>query len=330
MKARTSCIYSDSGEGKSTQCYFMVKWVYKTFGKRTRWISFDGKYDQITLGQPDLGGKSLIEAGMVELFDATKAKSALADPRMLIDGYWPIKAKVKATGQEVNYLGSIDKCETKDWDNIGLYVIDDLTSLCDNWLAHISDQDVVGFKPSWIYTEEQYTFRGLQDAHYGIVQKELIRIIKQGFNTLPVNYVMYTAKVEKGTENYRRRKVRRNDPDAPPEPNITTMYGPKVAGQALTSFLPGWFADCFHIGRVPIDPAKYKEAFGVDGEEVRVAYYDRHEHRDTGIPFICRADLLPEQVPKLREKFKGGRITLGFTRGIDKFYEFIRELEGKA
>ena len=323
MKARSAMLYADSGEGKSTQGYFMAKWVWTTFGQRTRWISFDGKYDQLLLPQKELEGKSLVDAGVVELWDAANMKTALADVRRFSDGYWP--RHNNKTGEP--YFRSDKHCETKDWDKIGLYVIDDLSSLCEAWLVHISDQDVVGFKPSWVYTEEDYTYRGVQDAHYGIVQKELTRIVKQGFNQLPVRYVMYMAKVEKGTENYRRKKQKRNDPDANPEPNVTTMYGPKAAGQALTSFMPGWFADCFHLARVTIDPEKFRKAYGFDGTEVRVAYFDKHEHEQTTVPFMARVDILPEDIPKLREKWKAGCIPLGTDRGIDKFYEWVREVE---
>lgn len=322
-EARKICIYSDSGEGKTTQGYFMVKWLWNTFQLKTRWISFDGKYDQLTLPQKEYEGKSLINAGIVELYDASKMETALADVRRLSEGYWPVPYKDKSKGL---YFRSDANCETKDWSKIGLYVIDDISSLSDSWLVHISDQDVVGFKPSWKYTEEEYTYRGLEDGHYGIVQKELTRVLKQGFHTLPVKYVMSMAKVEKGTENYRRKRQKRNDPSAVAEPNVTTMYGPKAAGQALTCFLPGWFSDCFHIGRLEIDPKVYEKAYGVEGNEIRVAYYDSHKHDDTGVPYVCRVDILPEDVPKLREKFKGGFIPLSFTRGIDKFYQFVLEL----
>ena len=328
MKARTLCIYSDSGEGKSTQGYFLAKWIWKTFGLRTRWISFDGKYDQLLLGQPELDGKSLIDAGVVELWDAANMKTALADVRRFSEGYWPRWNKANGGSW---YFRSDPNCETKDWDKIGMVVIDDISSLCESWLVHISDQpgQVGTAKHAWVYDEDEYTIRGVNDSHYGLVQKELTRIVKQGFNQLPVKYVMYMAKVEKGTENYRRKKVKRNDPDANPEPNVTTMYGPKAAGQALTSFMPGWFADCFHIGRVPYDPEKYLKHFGVEGNEVRVAYYDTHLHEQTDVPFMCRVDIRPEDVPKLRSKWKGGAIPLGFDRGLDKFYDFVIELGGK-
>ena len=131
VKARTCMVYSDSGEGKSTQGYFLAKWVWKTFQLRTRWISFDGKYDQLLLGQPEFEGKSLIEAGVVEVWDAAKMRSALADVRRLSEGYWP---RWNNKTQDW-YFRSDQNCETKDWDKIGLIVVDDLSSLCETWLV---------------------------------------------------------------------------------------------------------------------------------------------------------------------------------------------------
>lgn len=319
-KARTACIYADSGDGKSTQLYFMALWLWNNFKLKSRLISYDGKYQQF---EANRGDGSLIERGIVEVFDALRSDSgeALADTRKLSDGYWP--RKTKGGGQ---YFKSDANCKV-DWEKegIGAYFIDDISSLSDLWLAHVADQQA-GFKSAWSYEEGGYTISGSQDGHYGIVQKELTKCWKgtgksQGFHNLPVRYVITTAKVEKGVENYRRKRVKRNDPNAPAEANITTLYGPKAAGQALTPFMPGWFADCFHLGRVMV-----KQGEG-EAKEIRAAYYDTHLHEQTDVPFICRVDILPENVEKLREKFKHGFIPLGLNRGIDKFYEWVLEME---
>lgn len=321
-KARTVMLYADPGDGKSTQLYFLATWIWKTFGLKSRLISYDGKYQQFEARRN--GEPSLIEAGIVEVFDALQSPSgeALADTRRLSEGYWP--RKTKGGGQ---YFKSDEKCLT-DWANakIGAYFIDDISSLSDIWIAHVADQQA-GFKSSWLYEEGGYDYSGTQDGHYGMVQKELTKTWKgtgrsHGFHNLPVRYVITTAKVEKGVENYRRKRVKRNDPNAPAEPNVTTLYGPKAAGQALTSFLPSWFCDCWHIGRVMAKVAG-SEAM----QEVRVAYYDTHLHEQTDVPFIARVDILPENVEKMREKFKHGFVPLGLNRGLDKWYEWVLEME---
>jgi hypothetical protein len=316
---RTVCIYGDPDAAKSTQFYFIAKWLMEKYQLKSRYISFDGKYENLKLGSP-----SLIDAGIVDVQDFSKSKTALSDVRKLSEGYWP--RKDKKTGERL--LKATDQFMTNWGDaRIGAYFIDHLSALSDLWLVHISDQNAefgdsraVGFKPAWRYEEEGYSYSGLQDGHYGMIQKELMRVVKQGFNTLPVKYVFYAAHVEKGTENYRRKRAKRNDPNAPAEINVTTMYGPKVAGQALTSFLPGWFADCFHLTN---------ETVRLKGAEtdsiIKVAYYETHEHSETTVPYKCRVDLLPEQIPMLREKFPGGFIPLGFTKGLDKFYNWVAE-----
>jgi hypothetical protein len=64
---------------------------------------------------------------------------------------------------------------------------------------------------------------------------------------------------------------------------------------------------------------------------VRVAYYDRHEHEQTTVPFMCRVDILPEDIPLLHKKWPGGCIPLtgpnGEPVGINKFYEWVLEVE---
>lgn len=303
-KARTSCLYGNGGAGKTTQLYFVAKWLWETKGIRSRLISFDGKYEQFTLGSP-----SLVEKGAVELIDVSNAGTALATVKRLAEGYWPRWNK-KTSSQ---YFAPDKNCETKDWEKIGAYLVDGLTPWGDLWLAHASDK-AVGFKAAWNYQEEEYTFNGSQDGHYGMVQREIKKTVKQGFNQLPVKYVMYTALVEKGIENYRRKRGKRGDANQG-EQNVTTLYGPAVAGQALTPFVPSWFCDCFHIDTVELD----------DGRKIKGAYYDEHLDETTDVKYLARVDILPEDVERMREKYKGGFIPLGLKRGIDKFYEWVEE-----
>lgn len=312
-KARTACLYGNGGAGKTTQLYFMAKWLWEKYQLRSRLISFDGKYEQFQLGSP-----SLIESGAVELIDVSSCPTALATVKRLAEGYWPRTTKTGA-----QYFKPDKNCETKDWEKVGAYLIDGLTAWGDLWLVHASDQ-AIGFKASWEYQEDEYTFHGSQDGHYNVVQRELLKTVKQGFNQLPVRYVMFTALVEKGIENYRRKRVKRGDPNAPAEPNITTLYGPKVAGQALTPFVPSWFCDTFHVDDVEIE---LKEG---GTKKIKAAYYETHLHETTDVPFLARVDILPEDVERMREKFKGGFIPLGFRSGINKFYDWIESTEKRG
>lgn len=333
MKARTSCLYAESGVGKTTQLYFMALWVWFTFGLKTRLISYDGKYDQFQLPNPRLEGKSLISSGIVQLFDANVSPTGqmLADTRKLSEGYWPRRTK-----DGKMYFVPDENCMT-DWDKekIGLYAIDGISALSDIWLVYSGDNEI-GYKSGIkSYEEGGYEWKGTQDGHYRIVQNELVRCFKglgqkQGYHNLPVRYVMTTALVERGVENFIRKRTRRVKAGEEvsfqefAQQNMVTLYGPKAAGQALTSQMPGWFSDCMHLDRVLANIKGREEPVAI-----RVAYYEDHEHLSTGMPYKCRIDLLPEDVPKLRERFKGGFIPLEYTRGIDKFYEFILGEKGK-
>ena len=312
---RTSCLYGNSGDSKTTQLYFVAKWLWETLQLRSRVISYDGKFDQFTLGKP-----SLRDQGAVQILNMVNSKNALSQTRMLSEGYWPIKTKEGGV-----YFKADKNCQTIEKDNIGAYLIDGISGLCDGWLVHISDQSPgmgKALTPSFSFEEGGYNFNGTQDSYYGLVQKELMRVIKQNFNTLPVQYVMYTALVEKGVEGFKRRRVPRGGEQDGMALNQTTLYGPKAAGQALTSYLPGWFSDCFHISRMT---ANVKDG---GKQEIRVAWYETHEDFNTEVPYLARVDILPENIVQLREKFKGGFIPLGLKSGVDKFYRFIEEVNG--
>ena len=318
MKARTACIYAESGLGKSTQLYFMALWLWFNFKLKTHLISYDGKYASFQLPNPRLGGESLISAKIVRLFDATISPTGqmFADSRKLSEGYWP-----RYTKEGDMYFKAEEKCRL-DFSDIGMYAIDGLSSYEDRILSHAVSTES-GFKASYAVEEDGYEIKGGQDGHYGIAQKEAQDVWKgkgtrSGYHNLPVKYVITTALVEKGTENFRRKRAKRNDPNAPAELNVTTMYGPKAAGQALTPFLPGWFDDCFHLDRVGVKvPGKDEPVI------IRAAYYEDHLHEQTDVPYKCRVDILPEEVGNLRKKFPHGFVPLELTKGIDKFYEFV-------
>lgn len=316
MKARTVCLYGDSGEGKSTQLYFLCTWLWETYKLKSRLISYDGKYQQFQL---KLNGKpSLEEQGAVDIMDCSALEFPLAATRMLSEGYW--KKFDKKGGKWVFLNDPRFMTMPQEWEGIGAYMIEGISPLCDIWLAHIADLGVGkgqgGMSVPWSYEQEGYKISGNSDTHYGVIQKELTKVYKQGFHNFPCRFVISTALVEKGIESYRRKKVPRGQ-EAPVDLNATTLYGPKAAGQALTPFIPGWFADVFHLDRVET------EKYG----EIRVAYYKKHPHPTTDVNYLCRVDVLPEHVVQLEEKWKGGFIPLTGDKkqptGIQKFYQFL-------
>lgn len=298
MAKRTGIFYGESGDTKTHQLFSFARWYVKNYKKKCRLITSDGG------GFGPFDDSGMIDRGECQAFDISYRKEALADIRRLSEGYWPRKGK----RGPMSIFTSDLKCAPQEntWDEVGCYLVDGITSICRLWLNHISDQSGgVGFKEAWNYSEGGYEYNGLQQGHYGLVQKELYRIMVHGFKALPVDFVFYTALVEQGED----RKGK-------------TVYGPKAAGSAITAEIPSWVQDCLHLEQIQ---------FKKDGNVIKqkVAHFVKHRDKETGIDYEAKVRVMAEYIPRLMRLYPKGYIKLGLNEGeaIDKFYSDVFNLK---
>lgn len=303
MKPRSIIIYGDSKSTKTTQCYFLAKWIYEQTGKQVRMIGANAS------DSAPFEDSGMLERGVVDFFDISNRTMALADIRRLSEGYFPRDVKEGEKGNK-KYFKTDDACKTSDkqWEKIGGYIVEGTTGIASLLLNHIRNQEEgVGFKHSFKYEEEGYTIGGLQEGHYGLVQQEMYKCIVQGFACLPIKYLIFTGLVAKG-EDKRTRE---------------TVYGPKAAGQAQTFEIPSWFGDCWHLDTVIED----KEINGqLTKVERKVAWFTRHLDSETGVPYLAGIRCLPEIFPKILEAYPKGYVPLGFKGGLDRFYSKLEQI----
>lgn len=301
MKPRSVMMYGSSGSTKTSQCYHLVKWILgkeENQGKHFRMIHSDGG------GYAPFQDSGMIEDGRVRVFDMSNRKHALSDYRKLSGGYWPKIMLNTKTQERVEYFQKDEKCETKDWGKVAGYIIEGLASTGEALKTHISNQNEgVGFKESWKYEEDGETLIGLQQGHYGMIQKEVYERHMKGFNTLPVQWLIVTSLLGKGTD--RKQGI--------------DVYGPQLVGDASTPNVPGWFMDCLHL-----DIASWKEG-EKEYNNKAVAWFTRHQD-SMGNPFLCKARCLPELYPELIKRFPMGFVPLGFKQGIEKYFIALEEL----
>lgn len=308
-------LYGASGMTKTTQLYFMAKWLLSLNpGKILRMILSDAG------GIAPFLDSGMIERGEVEIMDFSNRKNPFADYRRLSEGYWPrweLDGKIYATYQPNSnvYFTGQDICRTKpeEWPNIIGYLNDGMSALGNVLINHCSTVvGEVGFKKAWEYEEDGYTITGLQMGHYGMVQKEFYDRHNRGFNSLPVQWLIYTALVGKGDDKMQKEAV----------------YGPQLVGNASTPSVPTWFMDCFHLSKekyvdvvTPLTPnAKGKEV------EKIVAWFQQHVDANTGISYLAKCRVMPEKVPDLMKYFPYGFVPMGYKQGIDLYYKVLEKL----
>jgi hypothetical protein len=295
IKPRSVMLYGVSGSTKTSQVYHMAKWILKNNpGKKIRMIASDGG------GWAPFQDSGMVERGEVEIFDFSYREYALSDWRKLNQGYWP-----RETASGAEYFKKDNNCKVtpEEWSGIAGVIIEGLASSGEALKTHCSNQtEGVGFKESWRYEEEGETIVGLQMGHYDLIQKELYSGHMKGFNNMPVPWLIYTSLLGKGTD----------------KKNGETVFGPQVVGNAATPQAPAWFMDCLHL-----DKQTYENKSG-ERVEGMVAWFERHE--DSVGPYLCKARVMPESYPKLKEYFPHGFVPLGFKRGIVDYFLVLDKL----
>lgn len=293
----------DSGATKTTQLFFLAKYYHSLNPtKKIRLIIAGG-------GEIEpFETSGMIDEGIVDAIDISFSTTFLATSRRIGEGYWPLE-------------GDRNECQIKDDDkyktdfgkeNIGMYLLDGLSGLSSNFLSHLSNQENgAGFKESWRYEEDGISIIGLQMGHYGIVQKEVHKFITRGIKRLPVDLIGVSALIDKGEDKKRN-----------------TIYGPKIAGSALTEEIPSWFGDNFYLDNEIVE----KE---VKGEKIqvkkKVAWFKDHLDGDSGIKCLAKIRLLSELVPEFNQSFPRGFCELSYKKGIISLLEerdrIIREFK---
>lgn len=293
MEPSTALIYGDSGIGKTANLQMIADYLLSLYpGTKGRLITADGG------GSTPFTQTGLVQSGKVELLNIAASDLAYAEISALSDGKWPIDGK---TGCKSWFTRA---ASLKD---VSFYMIEGLESFGHLLLNHMAHQTSgrAGFKLSWQFSEdidgESYAVGGLDQGHYGIVQKELLRIHTKGFSQLPVQWVIWTSKVARGEEDRTRE----------------TIYGPAVVGKALTSTVSGSFGDCLHMDTVTIE-----------NKEQRVAWFTKHLDKISGSAYVAKSRIALAATPYLWKLWPNGYVPLFYDKGLEQYFKFITRIPG--
>ena len=300
-KARSCLFYGTSGSGKTTELARIAKLMWHKYKLRSRLICSDGggwsAFEDYGLIDPD--NPTCSETFPTQAFDITNRGEMLADVRRLGDGYWP-----RLTKDGDLYFATDAACMT-DWKRPNVpqvYLGDSLTGMADSLLDHIMHApNKVGFKPSWEYDEGGYHFQGLQDGHWLVIQNEIFSNIVKRFHQLPIKWDCWSALAGVGGGGEKKAWEEKK-------------FGPSVAGQALTTKIPAWFGDSFHLEQILIQSTDGKQT------QKRVAWFTEHSDPTTGLKYQAKGRMIPELTPTLLESFPNGFIELTYDKGIEQWF----------
>jgi hypothetical protein len=125
-------------------------------------------------------------------------------------------------------------------------------------------------------------------SSYGVAQRRLKDAVEKS-RLLPVEYVIWTAHKDRGTDDMKRVPV----------------FGPKLAGHAATDDAPRWFGQCFPVTNYPVKG-------GIEKRIYVASYYE---------------DWNP--IVKDVEHLANSRVPPHVLKGMPQFYVFDAERKGQ-
>lgn len=316
--ARSGTIYGSSGSFKTSQIKRLARYIAERTGKTTKLLSMDG------------GGwepcRPEVEAGMIEPYKVEANVLPLILLRKMSQGYWP-EDPDETDPASINLVPI-------DWAKTGAIAVEGWTSISQATMRYLPDKGIsvggedrnkLGSNMSFalpVHVERQVvqeTFGSNTRGDFGFTQNFLYSLVTN-FNSLPCEYVLYTA-LESKTEDDDR----------------STVYGPAIAGKKATSQCGAWVGDLIHAQdyqvprtvQVP-NPLPGGEPISQTVFDVTVRYfYKKHPDPATGILFPAKPRVTPEAMAQLEERFPGGFFEPRADGG-EGFDEYLRVVDRLA
>jgi hypothetical protein len=316
--ARSGCVYGSSGSFKTSQIKRLARWIAETTGKRTLLLSTDG------------GGwepcKPEVDAGMIRPYRVEANVLPLILLRKISQGYWPENPE-ETSPENINLLPI-------DWTDVGAVAVEGWTSISQAVMRYLPDKGISvggenrnapGSNMSFalpLHVNGQVineSFGSSTRGDYGFTQNFIYSLVTN-FNSLPCEYVLYTA-LESKTEDDDR----------------STVYGPAIAGKKATSQCGAWVGDLIHAQdyqvprtiQVP-NPTPGGDPLAQTVFDVTVRYfYKKHPDPATGILFPAKPRVTPEAMAELEARFPGGFFEPR-ADGSEGFDEYLRVVDRLA
>lgn len=133
-----------------------------------------------------------------------------------------------------------------DLSKIGIVFYEGITGfserLLDDQAVRSAKGEKVGGDIAVRFTDGRETIGSNTQSSYGVAQRRLKGAVETS-RLLPVDYVIWTAHKDRGTDDMKRVPV----------------FGPKLAGHAATDDAPRWFGQCFAVTNCPVKPGKVEK-----------------------------------------------------------------------
>lgn len=335
--AKNILIYGASGTCKTSLLGTFITGMHRASGKTARLYNTDGGVD--TIGY-HVAGKRLEIAEMLNRafpFESLVDASQGAWPEQLSDPTSPMVpaflnryvAKCEPCNKE---LYNQDKaCTTphltctgcqasiavrprrafnpkNDLKNVGVILYEGITGfserLLDDQAIRSAKGEKVGGDIAVRFTDGRETIGSNTQSSYGVAQRRMKGAVEAS-RLLPVDYVIWTAHKDRGTDDMKRVPV----------------FGPKLAGHAATDDAPRWFGQCFAVTNYPLKNGTVEKRLYVS------SYYEDWNPVVKDVEHIANSRVPPHVLAGLPPFFVFDATKKGQFGGETLLWDVVTEIE---
>lgn len=272
--AKADLIYGATGTYKTSQIGHAALYILEKYQKTTRVVSADG-------GGGDDVLKSLIDAGIIEVWPIRLREHLIEAIDKACQGYWP----ADPNDPKSLLLPPTDK--RNGLNEIGLIGFEGLTSFGSSVMTKLKKPGVqLSQDPAFVLRDGETDYAGGSMAAFGFVQDRIFDYVMKSHMIPFVEKVLWTGLEAKGEEEGTRIPI----------------FGPAIEGKKATGKAGQWFGNMFHMEAAT-------HTIGVDeaSQQVRLVtpvymYLKPHADANSGITFPAKARAPFQMAAKIPEK----------------------------
>src|SRR5258706_7144750 len=195
-----------------------------------------------------------------------------------------------------------------DLSKIGVICYEGITGfserLLDDQAIRSAKGEKVGGDIAVRFTDGRETIGSNTQSSYGVAQRRLKGAVEAS-RLLPVEYVIWTAHKDRGTDDMKRVPV----------------FGPKLAGHAATDDAPRWFGQCFAVTNYPAKNGVVEKRLYVS------SYYEDWNPIIKDVEHICNSRVPPHVLKGLPPYFTFNSEAKGQFGGETLLWDVVKEIE---
>ncbi len=322
MAKQTILLYAPSGYGKTALLNTFVTGMYRANQKLSRLCNADGGVDTIS---------NLRDAGALTIWEMRNQIFPFEALNDATRGYWPKQLENPTSELVppffVRWVAECQVCKKRPYDQdractttsvkctcgadipvrprqafnpendlskLGAYLFEGLTGFSDCLMENMSVRTAKGEKiggdAGIRFKDGNYDVGGATQSHYGTAQRRIQSFVDNS-RLLPTDYVLWTARKDRGTDDVKR----------------TPVFGPKLAGHAATDDAPAWFGITLSLALWPLPNGK-----GFERRVYLQNYTETYNPITKDVEHICNT-----------------RLPASVLNGVKEYYVFDKDAKGE-